>query len=94
MQQMVRNITIREWGFLHHCDYLIQDRGTKYTRSLEATLAAGQVKALKLLARSPNLNAYAERWVRLLKEECLSKLILFGEGGLQRALGNYMAHYH
>ena len=94
MQQMVRNIPIREWGFLHHCDYLIQDRGTKYTRSLEATLAAGQVKALKLLARSPNLNAYAERWVRLRKEECLSKLVLFGEGGLQRALDNYMAHYH
>jgi putative transposase len=48
---------------------------------------------LKLLARSPNRNAYAERWVRSVKEECLSKLILFGEGGLQRALDNYRVHY-
>ena len=45
-------------------------------------------------ARSPNLNAYAERWVRSVKEECLSKLILFGEGSLRRALQQYVAHYH
>jgi putative transposase len=45
-------------------------------------------------ARSPNLNAYAERWVRSVKEECLSKLILFGERSLRRALTEYVAHFH
>ena len=49
---------------------------------------------MKLPARSPNLNAYAERWVRSVKAECLSKLILFGLGSLRRALDNYMPHYH
>ena len=49
---------------------------------------------MKLPARSPNLNAYAERWVRSVKEECLSKLNLFGEGSLRRALHNYTVHYH
>jgi transposase InsO family protein len=44
--------------------------------------------------RSPNLNAYAERWVRSVKEECLAKLILLGEGSLRRALRHYEAHYH
>jgi len=44
--------------------------------------------------RSPNLNAYAERWVRSLKEECLSRLILFGEGSLRRALREYLLHFH
>jgi transposase InsO family protein len=44
--------------------------------------------------RSPNLNAYAERWVRSVKEECLGKLILLGEGSLRRALRHYEAHYH
>jgi transposase InsO family protein len=41
-------------------------------------LAAGGVKTILLPARSPNLNAFAERWVRSIKQECLSKLILFG----------------
>ena len=45
-------------------------------------------------ARSPNLNAYAERWVRSVKEECLSKIIVFGERSLRRALSEYVAHYH
>ena len=49
---------------------------------------------MKLPARSPNLNAFAERWVRSVKEECLSKLILFGEASLRRALGEYVRHFH
>jgi hypothetical protein len=49
---------------------------------------------MPLPARSPNLNAYAERWVRSVKQECLSKLILFGERPLRRALQQYVAHYH
>jgi putative transposase len=44
--------------------------------------------------RSPNLNAYAERWVRSVKEECLSRLILFGEASLRHALTQYVAHFH
>jgi hypothetical protein len=39
-------------------------------------------------------NSYAERWVRSVKEECLSKLILFGETSLRRALRQYLVHYH
>jgi putative transposase len=49
---------------------------------------------LALPARSPNLSAYAERWVRSVKEECLSKVILFGERSLRRALDEYVDHYH
>jgi hypothetical protein len=55
-------------------------------------MAAGGVKCLPLPARIPNLNAYAERWVR--KEECLSHLILFGEKSLQHVVSNYLKHYH
>ena len=58
------------------------------------TLAAGGVKCLPLPPRSPNLNAFAERWVRSVKEECLSKLILFGEASLRRALTQFQEHYH
>ncbi len=94
MQQMARNVTMDEWGFLQNSRYLIHDRDTKYTKSFQAILESGQVKPLKLPARSPNLNAFAERWVRSVKEECLAKLILFGVGSLRRALDNYMPHYH
>ena len=94
MQQMARNVTMDEWGFLRNCRYLIHDRDAKYTKSFQTTLEAGQVKPVKLPARSPNLNAFAERWVRSVKEECLSKLIFFGVGSLWRALDNYMPHYH
>jgi len=45
-------------------------------------------------ARSPNLNAYAERWILSAKQECLAKLILFGEGSLRRALREFIDHFH
>ena len=57
-------------------------------------VASGQVEPLVLPARSPNLNAYAERWVRSVKEECLSKVVLFGERSLRRALSEYVEHFH
>ena len=49
---------------------------------------------MPLPPRSPNLNAYAERWVRSIKEECLSRLILFGEASLRHALTQYVEHFH
>jgi putative transposase len=52
------------------------------------------VKPIRLPAKSPNLNAFAERWVRSIKQECLSKLVLFGEGPLLRVLAEYSCHYH
>ena len=94
MQQMARNVTMEGCGTLRDCSYLLHDRDTKYTISFRAIIKAGQVKPLALPARSPNLNAYAERWVRSVKEECLSKIILFGERSLRRALSEYVEHYH
>ncbi len=94
MTQIARNVTMDEWGFLENRRYLIHDRDTKFTDSFRATVKSGKVEPLKLPARSPNLNAYAERWVRSVKEECLSKLILFGEASLWRVLREYVTHRH
>src|ERR1700737_2074590 len=90
MQQMARNATMEGCGTLRDCRYLLHDHDTKYTISFRAIIES----ALPLPARSPNLNAYAERWVRSVKEECLSKIILFGERSLRRALSEYVVHYH
>src|SRR5450432_3424338 len=94
MQQLARNVTMEGCGDLRDCHYLLHDRDTKFTTSFRAIIKSGQVKPLPLPAHSPNLNAYAERWVRSVKEECLSKIILFGERSLRRALSEYVAHCH
>src|SRR5882724_2119581 len=73
--------------------YLLHDRDARFCQSFRELIKTGNVNPLRLPARSPNLNSYAERWVRSVKEECLSKLILFGESSLQRALQQYMEHY-
>ena len=94
MMQIARNVTMDEWGFLGNCRYLIHDRDTKYCHSFREIIKSGDVKPLRLPARSPNLNAFSERWVKSVKEECLSKLILFGESSLRHTLREYLAHYN
>jgi hypothetical protein len=94
MKQIARNVTMEGCGILRDCCYLLHDRDTKYTQSFRAIIASGRVEPLTLPARSLNLNAYAERWVRSVREECLSKVIPFGECSLRRALNEYVEHYH
>jgi hypothetical protein len=94
MEQQARNLTMEQWGCLRGCRYLLHDRDTKFCESFRELIESGSVKPLRLPARSPNLNSYAERWVRSVKEECLAKLILVGESSLRRALQEYLLHYH
>src|SRR5882757_8500626 len=94
MQQVARNATLEGAGYLKGCRYVLHDRDKKFCADFRDTLAAGGVRCVALPARSPNLNCYAERWVRSVKSECLSKLILFGESSLRRALTNFCKHYH
>ena len=65
-----------------------------YTREFADILTSGGVRTVKLPARSPDLNAYAERFVRSVKEECLERMILLGEHHLRRAVREYVGHYH
>jgi putative transposase len=94
MVQVARNLTMEAWGFLSPGQYLIHDRDGKYCLAFQQLIDAAGVKRVPLPPRSPNLNAYAERWVRSVKEEALSRLILFGERALRHALTEYVAHYH
>jgi putative transposase len=94
MVQVARNVTMEEWGFLAPGQYLIHDRDGKYCPAFQQIIDTAGVKRVPLPARSPNLNAYAERWVRSIKEECLSRVILFGEASLRHALTQYVEHFH
>jgi hypothetical protein len=94
MQQMARNATGEVWGFLNQRRYALHDRDTKFCSLFRATLAAGGIEPIQLPVRCPNLNSHAERWVRSVRGECLSKLILFGEASLRRALTDFIDHFH
>jgi transposase InsO family protein len=94
MEQVGRNVTDCEDGILKANRYLIHDRNPLYTAQFLGILAESGVKSVKLPPRSPNLNAFAERFVRSIKEECLERMIFFGEGSLRTAIREYLAHYH
>jgi putative transposase len=94
MLQMARNATDESSGFLRGHRYLLHDRDTKFCAAFLDVLRSGGIQPLALPARSPNLNAFAERWVCSIRQECLSKLILFGEASLRRALSEFIEHYH
>jgi putative transposase len=86
MTQIARNVTDGVDGVLKGKRYLIHDRDPLYTREFLTMLADVGIESVKLPPRSPNLNAYAERFVRTIKESCLDQIILFGEDSLRRAV--------
>ena len=94
MSQIARNLTDYEDGFLNGSSYLIHDRDALFTRSFRGVLESSGVKTVKLPARSPNLNGYAERFVRSIKSECLAQIIPLGERHLRHAVKEYTEHYH
>jgi hypothetical protein len=94
MEQIGRTATQDEWGVLSSSRYVLHDRDKKFCAAFRSTLASGGVKTIALPAKSPNLNAFAERWIRSVKHECLSKVILFGEASLTKVLREYSQHYH
>ena len=94
MLQMARNATDESSGFLCGQRYVLHDRDTKFCAAFLDVLRSSGIQPLALPPRSPNLNAFAERWVGSVRQECLSKLILFGEASLRRALNEYIDHHH
>jgi putative transposase len=94
MSQIARNLTDSEDGILTGKRYLIHDRDPPFTGELLNIVAEAGVESVKLPPRSPNLNAYAERFVRSIKESCLNRMIFFGEESLRTAIQNFVAHHH
>jgi putative transposase len=94
MTQIARNLTDDVDGFFKGKRYLIHDRDPLYTREFLSMLEEQGIESVKLPPRSPNLNAYSERFVRTIKESCLEQMILFGEDALRNAVREFTAHYH
>jgi hypothetical protein len=94
MEQMARNPVDAVDGFLVGKRYALVDRDPFYTEGFRRLLRQGGVKVVRLPARSPNLNVFAERFVLSIKSECLDRLVPLGEAHLRRAILEYAQHYH
>ena len=92
--QIGRNLIDTERGALCGKRYLILDRDTKYTDQFRRLVGESGTQVIRLPPMSPNLNAYAERFVRSIKEECLNQGIFIGQASLCRAVSAFMEHYH
>ena len=94
MAQIARDLTDNVDGFLRDMQFLVVDNDVLFTKQFCSILADADDEVTRTAIQAPNINAFAERWVQTVKRECLSKLILFGEGHLRRALSSFAAHYH
>ena len=94
MKQVARNLTDMWDGFLLGKRYLIHDRDPLFTEAVRGLLRDSGVKPLRLPANSPNLNAYAERFVLSIRRECLDRFVPLNERHLRTAITEYVVHYH
>ena len=94
MMQIGRNLTDPLDGTLAEKRFLILDRDSEFSIAFRDLLKDAGIKVVRLPYRSPNLNAYAERFVRSIKDECLNRMIFFGERPLRKATREYADHYH
>ncbi len=94
IRQVGRNLTDPIDGFLREKRFCLMDRDTKFTAAFRTSLAGAGIEPVRLPARSPNLSAWIERFMRSIESECLDRMIFFGEEPLRRAVREYLAHYH
>jgi putative transposase len=74
--------------------FLIRDRDAKFTASFDEVFRSEGIEVIKTPVRSPRANAYAERWVRTIRTECLDWLLVLGHRHLERVLREYVGHYN
>jgi len=94
MAQVARNLTDWEDGFLDGMKYFVCDHDPLFTAQFEAILDSSDVTLLRTRVATPQQNGYAERFVKSIKEECLNRMIFFGENSLRNAVNEYVEHYH
>jgi putative transposase len=91
MRQVVRTLSIADGDA---CRVLICDRDAKWSVAVRERLEEAGIRVVRTPYEAPNANAYAERFVRSMKEECLDRIIPIGEGHFRRAMSEFVAHYH
>ena len=90
----MRDLTDPTEGILRTPSVLICDRDRRWSVAVQRFLRTAGVRVVQTPFRAPNCNAYAERFIRAIKEECLNKVIPLGERHLRRTVAEFVAHYH
>jgi transposase InsO family protein len=92
--QQVRNLLMNLEENAGRWRFLIRDRDTKFTAAFDAVFAAEGIEVIKIPPRAPRANAYAERWVRTARGECLDWVLIWNRRHLHRVLTAFVAHYN
>jgi transposase InsO family protein len=92
--QVARNLSGEFIEQNRRFEFLIRDRDTKFTASFDEVFFSEGIRIIRTPARSPRANAYAERWVRTVRRECLDRLLLVGRRHAEHVLLEYMCHYN
>lgn len=74
--------------------FLVRDRDTKFTAVFDAVFAGAGIEVPRIPPRAPRANAYAERWVRTVRSECLDRILIWNQNRLRKVLDSYVAHYN
>jgi putative transposase len=83
-----------ERGELLPIQFLIHDRDAKFTGDFDAVLEAEGIEIIQTPYRAPRANAFAERWIRSAREECLDRLLIMSEAHLRRVIREYLDYYN
>jgi transposase InsO family protein len=94
MEQIARNLTDCQTGILTANRFLIIDRDALFSPRFKDILASSGIETVLTAYRAPNMNAFAERFVRSIKSECLNQMVFVGQASLDRAIAEFLAHYH
>lgn len=94
VSQVARNFVAELQDTGRHVRFLIRDHDTKFTASFDNVFASIGTETILTPVRSPKANAFAERWVRTVREDCLDHLLVVSRRHLERVLAQYVAHYN
>jgi putative transposase len=92
--QQARNLAVDVAGRSPPLRFLIRDRDSKFSAAFDEVFRTEGAKVIRTPVRAPNANAYAERWVRTVRHECLDWLLIFSRQQLERVLRTYVNHYN
>jgi putative transposase len=92
--QQARNLMAELGERVARLRFLIRDRDAKYTAMFDGVFHAEGIKVLLSPPQAPRANAYAERWVRTVRRECLDRILVYNTRHLLIVLSEYLAHYN